>query len=466
MSNRPSRRVLLCGTANGFGGLALLDLIARTGQAATRPPHFPARAKSVIFLYMDGGPSQIDTFDPKPRLNRESGNQLPFKPPTTVFNITDRIYGSPFQFRRYGQSGLDVSELFPHIASCADDLAVIRSMVADHSEHTAANYFLHSGSGFQGRPSIGAWATYGLGSESENLPGFIVLDNGLIPPGGLDCFGSGFLPASYQATLFRPGPKPVADLEPREKSAEEQRAKLWLLGNLNRGVLERFQHFPEMEATIGNDELAYRMQTAVPELARLDGESELTRKMYGLDDDLTVEFGQSCLTARRLVERGVRFIEVLTPFRRGLDRWDQHASLEHGHRLNAKSVDQPIAALLKDLKSRGLLESTLVVWGGEFGGTPCAQLPDNGDSTKVGRDHNPFGFTMWLAGGGVKGGYIHGATDEYGYFAVEKKVHLHDLHATMLHLLELDHLRLTFRYSGRDMRLTDVFGNVVPELLA
>lgn len=466
MSNRPSRRVLLCGTANGFGGLALLDLIARTGQAATRPPHFPARAKSVIFLYMDGGPSQIDTFDPKPRLNRESGNQLPFKPPTTVFNITDRIYGSPFQFRRYGQSGLDVSELFPHIASCVDYLAVIRSMVADHSEHTAANYFLHSGSGFQGRPSIGAWATYGLGSESENLPGFIVLDNGLIPPGGLDCFGSGFLPASYQATLFRPGPKPVADLEPSEKSAEEQRAKLRLLGNLNRGVLERFQHFPEMEATIGNDELAYRMQTAVPELARLDGESELTRKMYGLDDDLTVEFGQSCLTARRLVERGVRFIEVLTPFRRGLDRWDQHASLEHGHRLNAKSVDQPIAALLKDLKSRGLLESTLVVWGGEFGSTPCAQLPDNGDSTKVGRDHNPFGFTMWLAGGGVKGGYIHGATDEYGYFAVEKKVHLHDLHATMLHLLELDHLRLTFRYSGRDMRLTDVFGNVVPELLA
>jgi hypothetical protein len=466
MSNRPSRRELLCRTANGFGGLALLDLMVRTGEAATRPTHFPARAKSVIFLYMDGGPSQMDTFDPKPRLNRESGNPLPFKPPTTVFNITDRIYGSPFQFRRYGQSGLDVSELFPHIASCADDLAVIRSMVADHSEHTAANYFLHSGSGFQGRPSMGAWATYGLGSESENLPGFIVLDNGLIPPGGLDCFGAGFLPASYQATLFRPGPTPVADLEPREKSAEEQRAKLRLLGNLNRGVLERFQNFPEVEATIGNYELAYRMQTAVPELARLDGESELTRKMYGLDNDLTAEFGRSCLTARRLVERGVRFIEVLTPFRRGLDRWDQHASLEHGHRLNAKSVDQPIAALLQDLKGRGLLESTLVVWGGEFGRTPCAQLPDNGDTSKVGRDHNPFGYTMWMAGGGVKGGYVHGATDEYGYFAVEKKVHLHDLHATMLHLLGLDHLKLTFRYSGRDMRLTDVFGNVVRELLA
>ncbi|MFN9431016.1 MAG: DUF1501 domain-containing protein, partial [Acidobacteriota bacterium] len=343
---------------------------------------------------------------------------------------------------------------------------VIRSLVADDSELKAANYILHSGSGFQGRPSMGAWATYGLGSESENLPGFIVLDNGLIPPGGLDCFGSGFLPASYQATLFRPGPTPVADLEPREKSAEEQWAKLRLLGNLNRGVLERFQNFPEVEATIGNYELAYRMQTAVPELARLDDESELTRNMYGLDNDLTAEFGRSCLTARRLVERGVRFIEVLTPFRRGLDRWDQHASLEHGHRLNAKSVDQPIAALLQDLKGRGLLESTLVVWGGEFGRTPCAQLPDDGDTTKVGRDHNPFGYTMWMAGGGVKGGYIHGATDEYGYFAVEKKVHLHDLHATMLHLLGLDHLKLTFRYSGRDMRLTDVFGNVVRELLA
>lgn len=465
MSNNLSRREILCRAANGFGGLALLHQLAREASAATAP-HHPPRAKAVIFLYMDGGPSQMDTFDPKPRLTRDAGKPLPFKPPTTVFNISDKIYGSPFTFQRYGQSGLAVSELFPHTAALADELTVIRSMVCDHSEHTAANYFLHSGSGFQGRPSMGAWTTYGLGSESENLPGFIVLDNGLIPPGGLDCFGAGFLPASYQATLLRRGAQPVADLERREATDAAQQDKLKLLGKLNQGVLERFGQSSEIEATIRNYEMAYRMQTAVPELASLEGESALTRRLYGLDDELTAEFGRSCLLARRLVERGVRFIEVLTPFRKGLDRWDQHTSLEKGHRINARSVDKPIAALLQDLKSRGLLDQTLVVWGGEFGRTPCAQFPDNGDTSQVGRDHNPFGYTMWMAGGGARRGHVHGATDEFGYFAVENKVHLHDLHATMLHLLGLDHLRLTYRYSGRDMRLTDVFGNVVKELMA
>jgi hypothetical protein len=461
-----SRREMLCRCSNGFGGLALLHMMAREASAATRPPHHSPKAKSVIFLFMDGGPSQIDTFDPKPRLLQENGQKIPFATPTTVFNISDKIYGSPYQFRKYGQSGAEVSELFPHVATCVDDLAIVRSMVADHSEHTAGNYFMHSGSGFQGRPSMGAWINYGLGSESENLPGFVVLEAGLIPPGGLDCFGSGFLPASYQGTLFRSGEHPIADLTPRESDPAQQKRKLDLLGKLNRGVLDRFGAVSEIEATISNYDLAFRMQSEVPGLLDFSNESEATRKLYGLDEELTSDFGRECLIARRLVERGVRFVELLTPARKGLDRWDQHSGLEEGHRINAKSVDKPIAGLLKDLKSRGLLDQTLVVWGGEFGRTPCAQYPDGGYVRIIGRDHNPFGFTMWLAGGGIKGGVVHGATDEYGYFAIADKVHVHDLHATMLHLLGLDHTRLTYRYSGRDMRLTDVAGNVVREILA
>jgi hypothetical protein len=461
-----TRREMLCRAANGFGGLALLDLMAREAAAGTRRPHFAAKAKSVIFLFMDGGPSQIDTFDPKPRLIKENGQKIPISTPTTVFNISDKIYASPYSFMKYGQSGADVSEIFPHVAGCVDDMAIIRSMVADHSEHTAANYFIHSGSGFQGRPSMGAWLNYGLGSESENLPGFVVLESGLIPPGGMDCFSSGFLPASYQGTLFRQGQHPIADLEPLSKDTAAQQGKLRLLEKLNRGVLERFGGSSEMEASIKSYELAFRMQAAVPDLLDFSNESAATKKLYGVDEEMTAEFGRECLIARRLVERGVRFIELLTPARKGLDRWDQHGGLERGHRQNAQSVDKPIAGLLKDLKSRGLLEQTLVVWGGEFGRTPCAQFPDGGYVSVVGRDHNPFGFTMWLAGGGVKGGVVHGATDEYGYFAIEKKVHMHDLHATMLHLMGIDHTRLTYRYGGRDMRLTDVAGHVVREILA
>jgi len=429
---------------------------------ALRAPHFAAKAKSVIFLYMDGGPSQMDTFDPKPRLNREDGQALPFKPPTTVFNISDKILGSPFAFRQYGQSGTPVSELFPETATCVDDLCVIRSMVADHSEHTAANYFLHSGSGFQGRPSMGAWVNYGLGSVSDNLPGFVVLEAGLIPPGGIDCFGAGFLPASYQGTIFKRGATPIADLETPAAERPKQRDKLALLAQLNAG----FGGSSEVDAFVKNYELAFRMQAAVPDLLELKGESEVTKRLYGMDEEITSEFGRQCLLARRMVERGVRFIELLTPARPGLDRWDQHSAIESGHRINAKGVDKPIAGLLKDLKARGLLTETLVIWGGEFGRTPCAQIPENGQRSKVGRDHNPFGFTMWMAGGGIKPGTVHGATDDYGYFAVENKVHMNDLHATMLHLLGLDHKRLTYRYSGRDMRLTDVAGNVVKEILA
>jgi hypothetical protein len=466
-----SRREMLCRCANGFGGLALAALLAEKDAAAAaenplepRPSHYPAKAKSVIFLFMDGGPSQMDSFDPKPRLRQDHGKSIPMKTPTTVFNIGDKVLGSPFEFRQYGQSGTPVSELFPHVATCVDDLTIVRSMVSDHSEHTAANYFMHSGSGFQGRPSMGGWVVYGLGSECKNLPGFIVLESGLVPPGGLDLFGSGFLPASYQGTLFRKGSQPIADLKPREASTELQQAKLGLLRTLNKGVLDRFAGVSEVEATISNYELAFRMQSEVPELVELGSEPDSIRTMYGLDDPDTEEFGRQCLLARRMVERGVRFVELLPPARKGIDRWDQHASIANGHRVNAKAVDKPIAALLKDLKGRGLLNETIVLWGGEFGRTPCAQ--GDVDAKDVGRDHNPFGFTMWMAGGGFRPGIVHGATDEFGYYAIENKVHVHDLHATILHLLGLDHKRLTYRFSGRDMRLTDVHGEVMRDLLA
>ena len=468
---RTSRREMLARCANGFGGLALSYLLADKNASAVvnplspRTPHHSPKAKSVIFLFMDGGPSQIDTFDPKARLERDNGKPIPIKPPTTVFNISDRILASPYTFQQHGQSGAWVSEIFPHVAGCVDDMTIIRSMVSDHSEHTAANYFMHSGSGFQGRPSMGGWVLYGLGSESSDLPGFVVLESGLIPPGGMDLFGSGFLPATYQGTVFRKGAHPIADLDPRETSAAIQQAKLGLLRNLNRGVVERFGAVSEVEATISNYELAFRMQSAVPGLLDFSNESEATRKLYGLDEAETEEFGRECLLARRLVERGVRFVELLPPYRKGCDRWDQHASLEEGHRVNARAADKPIAGLLKDLKSRGLLNETLVLWGGEFGRTPCAQM-DASDPKKVGRDHNPFGFTMWMAGGGVKGGLTFGVTDEFGYFAVENKVHVHDLHATILHLLGLDHTRLTYRFGGRDMRLTDVAGEVIRPILA
>ena len=469
-----SRREWLFRSANGFGGLALLAMLSDSSLGSTssrsvdplrvRTPHHPAQVKSVIFLFMDGGPSQMDTFDPKPRLIREHLQPISMKTPTTVFNISDQVLASPFEFRQYGECGAPVSELFPHVATCVDDLAIVRSMVADHSEHTAANYFMHTGSGFQGRPSVGSWLTYGLGSESRNLPGFIVLENGLIPPGGADVFGNGFLPASYQGTVFRAGEHPIADLEPAESSPLLQRRKLDLLAKLNRGSLDRLGPNTQVEATIANYELAFRMQMEVPDLLNLSAESETTRKLYGLNDPNTEEFGRSCLLARRMVQRGVRFIELLTPRRKGLDRWDQHKDLEEGHRINARATDKPIAGLIKDLKRLGMLDETLVLWGGEFGRTPTAQI--GAKKEDVGRDHNPHGFTMWLAGGGFKGGFTYGATDEYGYFAIQDKVHVHDLHATILHQLGLDHERLTFPYGGRDMRLTDVHGNVIRDLLA
>jgi uncharacterized protein DUF1501 len=463
----PSRRDFLQLAAAALHAEYSWAATAPSGRRAVDPlspqaPHFKPRARSVIFLFMDGGVSHIDSFDPKPRVQKESGQALPLARPKLVRAESSLLFGSPFEFGRYGQSGAEISNLFPHVAECADDLCIVRSMVADHSEHTAANYFIHSGSGLQGRPSLGAWITYGLGSFSHNLPGYVVLDSGMIPPGGLDIFGSGFLPASYQGSLFRRGAQPVADIVPRESDPARQRAKLDLLRDLDRGALRRYGAVSEMEASVANYELAFRMQAAVPELADLSGESEATRKMYGLDEKDTEEFGRACLLARRLVERGVRFVELLSPKRDGVDRWDQHAGLKHGHALNAKATDQPIAALLRDLKARGLLDDTLVLWGGEFGRTPTAQ----GSGDKLGRDHHPYGYSMWLAGGGVKPGTVYGATDEYGYYAVENRVHVHDLHATVLHLLGFDHTRLTYPFSGREVRLTDVFGNVVKPILA
>jgi hypothetical protein len=385
---------------------------------------------------------------------------LPIARPKIVRAVSPLLLASPFEFRQHGESGAWVSELFPEVARHADRLCIIRSMVADHSEHTAANYFMHSGSGLQGRPSLGAWVTYGLGSPSRNLPGYVVLENGMTPPGGMDIFGSGFLPANYQASIFHNGPQAVADIVPFEPS--RQPAKLDLLRDLDRAALGRYHAAAGVEAAIANYELAYRMQAAVPELTDLTGESEATRKLYGLDDKETEEYGRSCLLARRLVERGVRFIELLSPKREGFDRWDQHANLKSGHTTNAKATDKPIAALLTDLDARGLLNETLVIWAGEFGRSPTTQ----GSGDAAGRDHHPYGFSLWLAGAGVRPGLTYGATDEYGFYAVENRVHIHDLHATMLHLLGLDHTRLTYPFSGRDMRLTDVHGNVVHGILA
>jgi hypothetical protein len=430
---------------------------------AARIGDYPAKAKSVIFLYMDGGPSQVDTFDPKPLLDKYDGrapHEVIGKLEPTQFANVGKILKSPWKFHQYGESGLPISDLFPHVAKHADELAVIRSVIAPFSEHTFANYFLHTGHGQQGRPSHGAWVSYGLGSECDDLPAFVVLNGGLIPPGGLDCFGSGFLPAAFQGSVFTSGEAPVANIRPTEATRDLQNSKLSLMQRLDRQKLERIGHVDALESAISNYELAAKMQTAVPDLMDLREESKITQDLYGINDEFpnTRIYGRLCLTARRMVERGVRFIELTCPPGNG-DRWDQHGSLLDGHTKNARSVDKPIAALIHDLKQRGLLDETLLVWCGEFGRTPFAQGSD-------GRDHNPFGFTAWMAGGGVQGGLAYGATDEFGYKAVENKVEVHDLHATMLYLLGVEHTRQTFRFGGRDMRLTDVHGHVIKDILS
>lgn len=460
-----TRRDLLRQAACGFGSVALTGLIADdatadgTNPLAPQSPHFPARAKNIIFLYMDGGVSHVDTFDPKPLLATLNGKPFPLKQQKTQFENNGGVLASPWSFRKYGQSGIPVSNLFPNIARHVDKLAVIRSMTSKFSEHTNANYFLHTGHGQVGRPSMGAWFGYGLGSECKNLPGFVVLNGGLIPPGGLNCFGNGFLPASYQGSMFAFTDPPVANIKPAE-ALSSQRRKLDLMHQLDAGFLRQTGPSDAIESAIANYELAARMQLAVPDLMDLSSETAETQRLYGLEADFTQTqiYGRCCLIARRLVESGVRFIELTCP-KLDADRWDQHSNLKQGHEQNARAVDQPIAALLEDLDRRGLLDETLVVFSGEFGRTPFAQGSN-------GRDHNPSGFTVWMAGGGIRAGYIHGATDEFGYQAIEYRAEMYDLHATMLHLAGIDHERLTYRFSGRDMRLTDVHGHVMKEVIA
>ncbi len=462
-----SRREMLGRCATGFGAVALSSLLADPayGKAkspfAPRKPHHDAKAKSVIFLYMDGGVSQVDSFDYKPRLEKDNGKPFSAKINPTQFDNIGKTLKSPWNFKQYGQSGLNVSDLFPHVGEMADELCVVRSMTSKFSEHNSANFFLHTGFGVQGRPSMGAWMSYGLGTEATDLPGFVVLNGGLIPSGGWDNFGNGFLPASHQATVFKTGKEPLADIRPRESRPGVQQAKLGLLNRLDQGVLNRLGKVDELESAIANYEMAYRMQAAVPELIDVKGETEATRKLYGLDSkyDPTRTFGMQCLIARRLVEKGVRFIELTCPRISGNDRWDAHGGLKKNHGDNSRATDQPIAGLLRDLKSRGMLKDTLVVWSGEFGRTPFAQGSN-------GRDHNPFGFTIWMAGGGAKPGITYGATDEFGYRAVENKLDIHDMHATMLHLLGMDHKKMTYFFDGRDMRLTDVHGHVAHDLIA
>lgn len=468
-----SRRDLLRRCAMGFGGVAMQALLhdelmadgVRNGSPlAPRLPHLSAKARNVIFLYMDGGPSQVDTFDYKPLLEKYHGrdpHEVIGELAPTQFDKVGKVLKSPWGFKQRGESGAWVSDLFPHLSDpeVIDELAFVKSMTSKFSEHTSANYFLHTGSGLQGRPSMGAWFGYGLGTMNQNLPGFVVLNGGLIPPGGLDCFGSGFLPAAYQGSIFLPREQPIANIQRQEAKPELQMNKLQLIDQLDRGTLAASGYDAEIEGAIQNYETAFRMQSSVPELMDLRGEPDSVKKLYGLEDDFknTQTFGLQCLLARRLVERGVRFIELTCPSGNG-DRWDQHGKLVDGHTKNCKTVDQPIAALIKDLKRTGLLESTLVVWAGEFGRTPFAQGDD-------GRDHNPFGFTVWMAGGGVKGGVSVGETDEWGYKAVQDRFEMYDLHATMLRLLGVDHTRSTFRFSGRDMRLTDVHGHVIEKVI-
>ena len=468
----PSRRDLLRGAASGFAMLPLAHLLGHDRSALSRPMpgrgssdvggslvrHHSPRARSVIFLYMDGAPSCQDLFDYKERLVAENGKSFGLPKEPTQFNKAGNTLGPVAKFSQHGESGQWISDLLPNLAKSADKLCFVRSMVAKFSEHTNANYFLHTGHGLQGRPSLGAWMGYGLGSEAENLPAFVVLNGGLVPPGGVDNFHSGFLPAHSQGSLFAMRGDAVANIKPRERG-DRQRRKMSLTRSLNQLAMAADGRDAALDAAIENHELAFRMQTAVPELLEINGESEATREMYGCNDDYeqTRTYGRQCLLARRLVERGVRFIELTMPDT-GSDRWDQHGNLRRGLERNCKTVDKPIAALLADLEARGLLDETIVLFGGEFGRTPFAQGSD-------GRDHNPFGFTMWMAGGGFRPGTSYGATDEYGYKAVENPVSIHDLHATLMWQLGIDHERFQYRFGGRDLRLTDVYGNVIRDLL-
>jgi hypothetical protein len=453
-----NRRELLAASGNGFGLLALAAMLAEDAPAAADSPalprpHFRPRARNVIFCFMDGGVSHVDSFDPKPGLDRRDGQ---------VYQGPRKWLKSPWKFANHGRCGTPVSELFPHIASCADDIAVVRSMKADLPLHSTGVLLLHTGLNNAGRPSFGSWVSYGLGSANRNLPGFVVLNFDTVPCGGLENFSSGFLPANHQATILKAAGTPIANLVPADRDRRLQRAKLDLLRKQDESFAAALGTDDAVESAIRNYEMAYRMQSLVPDVLDLGAETAATKRLYGIDSADTPKrlYGTQCLRARRLVEAGVRFVEVGCPSLAASNgTWDQHGNLKKGHEQNALVTDQAVAALLKDLKARGLLEETLVLWAGEFGRTPHAPGRD-------GRDHHPEGFTVWLAGGGIRGGTVYGATDEMGMHAVENIVTIHDLHATTLHLLGIDHERLTFRFQGRDFRLTDVSGQVVEEILA
>jgi len=459
-----TRRDMLRVSSAGFGSLALASLCQgetqATGPLVPKSTHFAAKAKRVIFLFMHGGPSQMDTFDYKPQLTKDNGKPLPFDKPQVFSSQTGNLLGSPWKFQQHGESGAWVSELFPNVAQRVDDLCIINSMHGSNSRHGGALLELHTGSDTFIRPSMGSWVTYGLGTENQNLPGYITICPTLTH-GGANAYSSSFLPADHQGTPLGNASIPsdqakIPFIENHDGiSLDVQRQELSFLERMNRQRLQETGPDSDLEGRINSFELAYRMQMAAPELQDISTESKSVQQMYGLDDPTTRNFGIQCLMARRFAEQGVRFIQASHSY-----KWDQHGGLKNDLPRNCKEVDQPIAALLTDLKARGLLDETLVLWGGEFGRTPVSQGGENG------RDHNPQGYTMWLAGGGVKGGLQYGATDDYGYYAVRDKVHLHDLHATILHLLGLDHTQLTHRYAGRDFRLTDVYGDVVHDIIA
>ncbi len=468
----PTRRQALKCSAIGFGHLAFSAMLgqemqasaiqdANSGPLAAKLPHFAARAKRIVFLFMKGGPSQVDTFDPKPMLTRDSGKPAPFELPKVLFAKAENLLKSPWKFKQYGQSGLPVSDLFPNVAKHIDDLCILRSVHGTNPAHGGAALKLHTGSDQFVRPSLGSWVTYGLGTENQDLPAFITICPTLAH-GGVNNWGSAFLPAYCQGTPI--GNASLAAVKATVKHVRnsridlpEQRRQLDLIAEMNREHLQTTGQDAALEGRLNSFELAYRMQGLMPDIQDLSQETAATMQQYGLDDPITENFGRQCLMARRFLERGVRFVQVTHSDSEV--QWDQHSNLYQGHTKNAAEVDKPIAGFLADLKARGMLEDTLVLWGGEFGRTPTAQGTD-------GRDHNPHGFTMWMAGGGVKGGFAYGATDDYGYYAVENKMHVNDLHATILHLLGMDHERLTYRYAGRDFRLTDVAGQVAKDIIA
>ncbi|HZO55832.1 MAG TPA: DUF1501 domain-containing protein [Bryobacteraceae bacterium] len=463
---RKTRRDFLWQTGGGFAGLALMDLLTRDGmwkvEAAAKAPHFPAKAKRAVFLFMNGAPSQVDTFDPKPELTRLNGQ--PYQGKLTV-GSNGRPIGylmqSPFEFKNHGQSGLPISSLFPHTAKFADDLCVIRSMYTDTAAHASGCLQMNTGSILIGKPSIGAWVTYGLGSANESLPSFVVMtDPRGGPIGSASNWTAGYMPAAYQGTLFRSTGAPLLDLHPPVDD-RTQRRSLDLLKALNESHLELHKDDTELAARVQSYELAYRMQTEAAATVDLSNESEATRRRYGLDEKVTADFGKKCLITRRLLEKGVRFVQLYSGGGHIEDTWDGHNDCIHNHTLHAAETDKPIAALMQDLKTTGLWDETLLVWGGEFGRTPTSE-----GVGKPGRDHDWYGFSMWLAGAGVKGGQAIGATDELGFAAVEERVHVSDLHATLLHLLGFDHTKLTWFYQGMNQRLTGVRGEVVKKVMA